>query len=164
MSALLRTALQKHLEKALQSLQLLGQQESPVQPETSDKVCQVQIFIGDLPPKKAGMAQSHIPFILIVPLDGHQEGGAAVTTLALICVVYNPSGRDSEEAEADLSVLLSSITGALAPLANGKPLDERFELEVDSRGRFLPWVKADSQAQPFLQATMTSTWRYQGWE
>lgn len=168
MSAVLLMRLKNHLEEALQSVLLLGQSDD------GDVDCAAQVFIGDMPPKRQhrgrpGQPPSddsgrNLPCVVLVPVAGHHEGGENVETLALICVVYNPQSRDAEAAEADLGVMLSAIAGALTPCANGVPLAKRFTLEADSRGRLLPWVKSEAQPKPFLQATITSVWRYRGWE
>lgn len=163
MSSVLHIRLKEYLTEALKPIKLLGQPDSE-NLNSDEQVCQVQVFIGDLPPKQVNNKQQDIPCIVIVPLSGHQEGGEVITSLALICIVYNPDGRDSEAAEADLATLLSGIVGALAPFSQGVPLDDRFELEPDSRGRLLPWVKSENQARPFLQVTMTSQWKFKGWE
>ena len=168
MSAVLQMRLKAHLEEALRPILLLGQSDA------GDVECAAQVFIGDMPPKRQNRAKPgqppsddsgrNLPCVVIVPVTGRQEDGESVTTVALICVVYNPQSRDAEAAEADLAVMLSTVTGALAPCANGEPLARRFNLEADSRGRLLPWVKSEAQPRPFLQATMTSIWRYRGWE
>lgn len=167
MSAVLLMRLKEHLEEALRPVLLLGQSDN------GDVECAAQVFIGDMPPKRQQRSKPgqnvddtgrNLPCVVIVPVAGHQEGGEAVETLALICVVYNPQSRDAEAAEADLAVMLSTVTGALAPCANGVPLAKRFNLEADPRGRLLQWVKSEAQPRPFLQATITSVWRYRGWE
>lgn len=170
MSAVLLARLKSRLEEALRPIFLLGQSDD------GDTECAAQVFIGDMPPKRQhrsrtgqqpaseGDAGRNLPCVVIVPIAGHQEGGENVETLALICVVYNPQSRDAEAAEADLAVMLSTVGGALAPCANGEPLARRFNMEEDSRGRTLPWVKSEAQPRPFLQATITSVWRYRGWE
>lgn len=166
MSAVLLMRLKSCLEEALRPVLLLGQSDK------GDVECAAQVFIGDIPPKrqhKPGQKASddsgrNVPCVVIVPVAGHQEKGEGVETLAFICVVYNPDSRDAEAAEGDLAVLLSTVTGALAPCAEGVPLAKRFTLEADARGRLLPWVKSEDQPRPFLQATITSIWRYRGWE
>lgn len=170
MSAVLLMRLKAHLEAVLLPILLLGQSND------GDVDCAAQVFIGDMPPKRQhrgrpgqppsaeGDAGRNLPCVVLVPVAGHQEGGENVETVALICVVYNPQSRDAEAAEADLGVMLSAIAGALTPCANGEPLSKRFTLEADSRGRLLPWVKSEAQPKPFLQATITSVWRYRGWE
>lgn len=171
MSAVLLMRLKSHLEKALRPILLLGQSDD------GDVECAAQVFIGDLPPKRQHRARPgqqpssgesdagrNLPCVVIVPVAGHQEGGENVETVALICVVYNPQSRDAEAAEADLAVMLSTVTGVLAPCANGDPLAKRFSLDEDNRGRILPWVKSEAQPRPFLQTTITSVWRYRGWE
>lgn len=166
MSAVLHRKLKEHLQTALQPVRLLGQSDK------GDVECAAQVFIGDLPPKRQPQSGKpdreqpgrNLPCVVLVPITGHHVEGQAVVTLALICVVYNPNGRDAEDAEADLAVLLSSVTGALAPCANGEPLARRFELLADAQGRILPWVKSEAQPHPFLQATITSVWQFRGWE
>lgn len=165
MSGVLHMKLKEHLKKALQPVRLLGQSDK------GDVECPAQVFIGDLPPKRqqAGKPDKplpgrHLPCVVLVPVGGHHVKGSEAVTVALICVVYNPDGRDSEDAESDLAVMISTITGALAPFANGVALDKRFQLQSGPDGMCLPWVKSETQPRPFLQATITSVWTYQGWE
>ena len=165
MSALLHTSLKKHLAGALASLKLAGQSEN------GDVVVAPQVFIGDTPPKRRNTPERlarEIPCVVIIPLTGHSKvDNASVETksvIALACVVYSPEEGDMEGAEADLANLLSAVTGALLPCSQGEPLARRFVLETDEKGRILPWVKADEQSRPFLQATMTSQWTFKCWE
>lgn len=150
--------LQAHLQQALSTLTLVGQSGKDDIPRSP------QIFIGDLPTKRREKDAREIPCVVIVPLSGHQQDGATVAEVALVCAVYNKEEGDAAGCEGDMALLLSAITRALVPCANGAPLGRRFNLEADSKGRLLPWTKDDKQPQPFMQAVMTSLWTGQGWE
>ena len=165
MRALLQRKLKEHLETALAPLKLAG---PAVSGEGEDTAGPPRVFTGDVPPKRSDAASREVPCVVLVPLSGHHETGdgytEAVAVIALICVVYNPEEGDCEGGEADLAALLSAVTGALLPCAHGTPLARRFVLDVDAKGKLLTWTSGRDQPRPFLQATMTSHWRYKGWE
>jgi hypothetical protein len=163
---LLQKRLKERMETALAPLKLAG---PPLEENGEQAICPPQVFCGDLPPKRRERGARDVPCVLLVPLAGHHEDGGdgsteAVAVIALVCVIYNPEEGDAEGAEADLAALLSAITGALLPCAHGEPLGRRFVLAPDAKGRFLNWEKGQDQPRPYLQATMTSQWRYRGWE
>ena len=158
MNAFLVPLLRKHLVQALSGLMLVqqsGQDDVPRPP---------QVFIGDLPAKRQEKDAREIPCVVVVPLSGFQQEGANVTEVALVCAVYNKEDGDAEGVEGDMALLLSAVTRALMPCANGVPLGRRFVLGPDHKGRLLPWAKDEKQPKPFMQATMTSIWTSQGWE
>lgn len=158
MSPLLAPFLKEHLARELSSLALIGQCEQ------SDAARPPQVFIGDLPAKRRERDAREIPCVVIVPFSGFQQEGSCVTEVALICAVYNREEGDGEGLEGDMALLLNAVSRALMPCANGIPLGRRFNLCPDNKGRLLPWSKDEKQLQPFLQATMTSTWTCKGWE
>lgn len=160
MIPLLLKAIQEKLADGLKTLPLVHQGEG------GNKAAPPHIWIGDLPPKRNSKDYSNLPCILLVPLGGHHSEEGAVVEIALICVCFNPEEGDGTGGENDLANLLSKVTELLidALESKGCPLDDRFILEPDRQGRILPWQKSDQQPKPFIQATMTSTWRYKGWE
>lgn len=158
----LTLAIKEHLASALSGLSLVIQAANG-----EKKAGPPCIWIGDLPPKRGkDKPDREIPCVIIIPLAGHQEDGCGIEAVALVCIVFNPEDGDGEGGENDLSVLISTIQGALMPALEsaGEPLSRRFILEPDNRGRVLPWEKSGQQPRPFLQATITSQWRYKGWE
>jgi hypothetical protein len=166
MNALLQKRLKEHLQAALAPLKLVG---PSLEEKGAPVVCPPQVFLGDLPPKRREANAREVPCVLLVPLSGHHQDGGdgsteAVATIALVCVAFNPEEGDVEGGEADLAALLSAISGALLPCAHGVPLDRRFILSPDDKGRILHWVKGQDQPRPYLQATMTSLWHFWGWE
>lgn len=160
MITLLLEAMKHKLMSDLKNLSLVHQSES------GDKAGPPHVWIGDLPAKRGQKNYSGLPCVLLTPLSGHHDEEGAEATVAIICVVYNPEEGDGSGGENDLANLLSKVTGLLIDTLDSKgcPLDGRFVLTPDSRGRVLPWQKSDQQPKPFIQATMTSTWRYKGWE
>ncbi|MDR0477515.1 MAG: hypothetical protein LBH14_06215 [Desulfobulbaceae bacterium] len=167
MTALLLKRLREHLAQALASLKLLGQ--SP----DGDVTTAPKVFIGDVPPKRMVKESSvyEVPCVVIVPVSGHllvaNGAAASETVIAICCCVYNPDKgerADLEEVEAELAALLSAVTGALLPCAQGTPLAKRFDLVPDEKGRMLDWVRAEDQPKPFSGATITSRWWFKGWE
>ncbi len=160
MIPLLLEAMKAKLMAGLKDLSLVHQSEQ------GNKAGPPHVWIGDLPPKRNPKDWSGIPCALLTPLGGHHSEEGAAADVALICVVFNPEDGDGSGGENDLANLISKITGLLIEALDSKgcPLDGRFVLEPDRQGRILPWQKSDQQPKPFIQATMTSTWRYKGWE
>ena len=72
-------------------------------------------------------------------------------------------GQSAEGAEQDLAILMSCITRVLGSCRE-TPLERRFQLVPDHRGRLLAWEKAETNPKPFLQAAMLSHWTMKGWE
>jgi len=183
MSPLLLLRLKEHLEAALAPLKLAAKDA-----DNKDIVVPPKVYTGDLPPKrrdfmggvakeKAALAKAaldqeegyDVPCVLILPLGGHLETAQAATEtvadIALICVVTtDEKGGDLAGAEADMMALLSAVAGALLPASKGEALARRFNLVADDRGRTLAWQKHREQPGYFLQAIMTSRWRFKGWE
>ena len=166
MMHLLYTSLKTHLTRELSALTLLGQ--------TADgtRVTAPQVFIGDLPAKRGNTPERvvrELPCVVIVPLSGHLdvEDGASesVAEVAFSCAVYSPpEGGDLEGPETELAVLLSAVTRALLPCAQGVPLVRRFVLAANDKGKMLAWVRPEEQPKPFFGATITSRWIFKGWE
>lgn len=157
----LTKTLKGHLANTLAGLKLVRQAAG------QDQAGPPQVWIGDLPPKRGKDAVAReLPCVIVIPYGGHQEEGAAVETIAMVCIVYNSEEGDGEGGENDLATLISAVYEALMPAleSKGLPLAKRFVLEPDYRGRILPWEKSSQQPRPFLQATITSQWRYKGWE
>ena len=102
----------------------------------------VQVFIGDLPPPENG--RKPFPCVILVPVNGHHEERGETAVIALICCVYNPEPGDAEGAEQDLAILMSGITRVLGACRE-TPLERRFQLVPDHRGRLLAWEKAETK-------------------
>jgi hypothetical protein len=169
MIALLQMRLRDHLRDSLAHLRLLGQSAK------GDVEAAPKVFIGDTPPKRkkgqGGSDTRELPCVIIVPLSGHlqTDDGAteSETVMVICCCVYNPeSGTqgDLEEVEGDLANLLSAVIGALLPCSQGVPLNKRFILSPDERGRLLSWIRPEEQPKHFSAVTITSRWQYKGWE
>ena len=62
---------------------------------------------------------------------------------------------DAEGPEQDLAILMSGIVRVLGACRE-MPLERRFQLVPDHRGRLLAWEKAETNPKPFLQAAMLS--------
>ena len=160
MIPLLLEAMQEKLTAGLSGLALVHQSGE------GHKAGPPHVWIGDLPPKRTGKDWTGLPCVLLVPLAGHHDEEGAEVEVALICVVFNPEDGDGTGGENDLSVLLSKVAGLLIDAldSRGCPLADRFVLTPDNRGRVLFWQKSEQQPKPFIQATITSTWRYKSWE
>lgn len=184
MNPLFLLALKKHLEESLADLTLESR-------DSTDAPRQVQIFIGDLPPKKRrpgssekkdtnGLAPSqmqgasggkatpeklddYFPCVVLVPASGQLDSGEDVVTVAVIYGVYCPEDGDAEGAEMDHGVLLSRIKQSLYPCLKS-PLDARYRLTEDAKGRLFPWEKSDLQPRPYIQSTLMTHWRMKGLE
>lgn len=128
----------------------------------------VQIFIGDLPPKRRRSGDTEalddrFPCVVLVPLSGQTESGEDAVTAALICGVYCGEEGDAEGAETDMALLLSRIRQSLAPCLK-EPLEARYRLTPDEKGRLFSWEKTDMQPRPYMQATLMTQWRMKGLE
>lgn len=130
--------------------------------------CAVRVFIGDLPPKKRGSGDTEVlddrfPCIVLVPLSGQTDSGEDAVTVALICGVYCGEEGDTEGAETDMILLISRIRQSLIPCLK-EPLEARYRLTPDEKGRLFPWEKSDVQPRPYVQATLMTQWRMKGLE
>ncbi len=128
----------------------------------------VKFFIGDLPPKQRRTTEVEspedpFPCVVIVPASGHGDGGEDVVSVALIYGIYCPESGDAEAAEMDHALLLSRIRQSLFPCCKA-PLEQRYRLTEDTKGRLFPWEKSDMQARPYIQATVMTHWRMKGLE
>ncbi len=128
----------------------------------------VRVFIGDLPPKKRHAGDTdklddRFPCVLLVPVSGHSNDGEDAVTVALICGVYCGEEGDAEGAEMNLALLLSRIRQSLTPCLK-TPLERRYRLTGDAKGRLFPWEKSDMQPRPYIQATVMTEWRMKGLE
>jgi len=162
MNPFLLTALKKRLQDDLADLMLETRDG-----KDEDKRRPVQVFIGDLPPKKRAPGQTdplgeYFPCIILVPTSGSLEDGEDATVVAVIFAVFCPEDGDAEGAEMDFALLLSRIKQSLRPCVT-KPLEKRFRLIEDAKGYF-PWEKSDMQPRPYIQATMMTHWRMKGLE
>lgn len=150
------TALAAHLRLALSSLHLAGPDGTPAP---------VKVFVGDLPAKTA---DKPFPGLILVPVDGyHDSDGGDHITIAIIAGLIGTDEDDvngAEIAETDLTALRINIARCLLPCATTAPLQDRFVLLPDDKGRFLSWEKAEGQARPYCQAVITSHWLSHGWE
>ena len=170
MNPYLLTAIKNRLEKDLADLHLVWRapapEPDPVPLATTPRP--VQVFIGDLPPKKrrSGTVEpldESFPCIVIAAVSGHWDGGEDMATVALIGGIYAPEEGDAEGAEMDMAVLFSRIRQSLFPCRK-HPLEERYRLTEDTRGRLFPWEKSDMQPRPYMQATLLTHWRMKGLE
>lgn len=91
--------------------------------------------------------------------------GEILQEVVLLCCVYNAEEGDGQGAEMDLSVLVSSVAGALRPCLD-TPLGSRFRLAFDDKGRWLRWERAGepTQPRPYAQIAVSALWASPGWE
>lgn len=117
------------------------------------------VFIGDLPPKKPEGPDQEFPFVLLQAKTGHLTDTENMAEVLLRLGVYSrEEGDNGEAAENDLSNLVSLVSRVLKPYA-AAPLESRYVLEADGKGRFLFWERPDKQPQPYAEAWMISLWR-----
>lgn len=135
--------------------------------ETPELSRSIQIFIGDLPPKKRAVGAESVdepfPCVVLIPASGQTDSGEDAVTVALVCGVYCGDAGDAEGAETDMALLLSRIRQSLTP-CRAQPLDRRYRLTEDAKGRLFPWEKSDLQPRPYMQATVMTHWRMPGLE
>lgn len=149
-------ALKTHLSEALKEMRLMGQGGD------GDVEVAPAVFIG-VPPPKNKNNQLDVPCVIIVPASGYQQEGAAFSDVGLVCCVYNPERGDNEACELDMFFLLSRVVESLVPIAQGQPLDARYELIADERGRLLSWERAPQHPRYFLETTILTRWQTRGW-
>lgn len=156
MNPFLLLALKTHLLTNLDERHFVGKG-----PDNVDSLQSAQVFIGGLPPQNP--QRESYPHVLIIPRQGHACQGETVVTVALVCGIYNPEPGDAEGAEMDMALLLSRIRQSLFPCVKC-PLDSRYRLTEDAKGRLFFWEKTDAQPRPYMQATLMTHWRMKGLE
>ncbi len=154
MNGCLLVALKKRLHVDLSAMSLLGSgtEGAVIRP--------VHVHIGNLPPARSGDPAPQ-PFVLLAPVSGYLREGESTARVACVCSVYNPEEGDAEGAEMDMAALLSELARSLAPCCK-MPLEGRYRLTPDEKGRLFPWEKSDMQPRPYLQATVMTCWRMKG--
>lgn len=166
MSPLFLPALKARLLADLADLRL--DWRGPVKEDAPEDTRPVQVFIGDLPPKKrcpgdVEKPDGPFPCVVLIPASGQTDDGEDAVTVALVCGVYCGDAGDAEGAETDMALLLSRIRQSLTPCRK-EALDRRYRLTEDAKGRLFPWEKSDMQPRPYIQATVMTHWRMKGLE
>lgn len=154
---LLLDALRTYLAPQLATLPLPTRQRH-TRPEPGQEALRpATIRVGRLPAKEGGET-SDAPFVLIQPMHGHDEEGCAYATVALRLLVWN---EDGEAGENDLQNLLGLLRRVVLACRQ-QPLDGRYALEPDERGRFAFWDRPDDQPPHFAEAYVLTNWKMQG--
>lgn len=155
--------LKKYLAKRCAHLRL----ESPEPGKDGAPVVRPpRVFIGDFPAKReAGQDAREFPCILLTPVAGYAEGGEEHVDIAAILAVYNPEQGDGEGMEMDLAVLCNTVAHALRACLE-QPLEQRFQLERDEKGRTYRWQRSGEPTtpRPYAQLTIISRWMIPNWE
>ena len=156
-------ALKKHLEEATAHLHMV----SPEKDKNGKPIVRSpKVFIGDFPAKREGGKDAReFPCILLTTVSGYGEGGEECVDIAAIAAVFNEENGDGEGLEMDLALLVSNISRALRKCLH-TPLEERFALERDEKGRTYRYQRSGdpNQPRPFAQMTVISRWTAPGWE
>lgn len=153
----LMRALKAALEARLVELPLA----TPVRAEHPEATRPARVFIGDLPSKKDGPDQE-FPFVLLQARSGYGTGTEWIVEVLVRCGVYaREDGDAGEAAENDLGNLSAFVRRVLLPCSQA-PLESRYTLEPDGKGRFLFWERPDKQPQPYAEAWIVSIWRLPG--
>lgn len=155
MTSFLLTALQQRLRGALDELNLLAPADG------GDRLCHVGVHIGDLPP--ASSTASAFPHVVLRAMEGWQEAGEAAVRLELLCGIYNAETADAEGLDMDLAVLLSTVSRIVSEHVR-QPLEGRFRLVADEKGRTCSWRREKTAPRPYSQAVMRTCWRMKGLE
>ncbi len=158
---LLQKALQAHLTQSLAVLPLetkiKGRDGKNAEGEHTRTA---RVFVGDVPKRKAGQEEV-IPFVSVHEQAGHTgDHGMTRTELLLRCAIFS---EDEEDAAQELSNLVQSVRHVLSPLCQ-HPLDSRYRLLTDDKGRLLPWERPLEQPSPYAEAYILTTWEYKGFE
>lgn len=155
---LLQTSLRAHLTPVLGALPLA------VNPRTAtamgeELIRPARIRIGDVIPKVPAEGES-VPFVCLQERGGHDSEGVTVVEILIRCAVYSP---EPEEAAHELSNLVHTVRHALMPLAV-QPMQGRFRLNCDEKGRLLPWETPTEQNHPYAESYILSVWEYKSIE
>lgn len=155
---LLQTTLREHLTPVLEALPLA------VNPRATATTVQeltrpAAIRIGDVLPRQATDGES-VPFVCLQERGGHDDEGVSVVEILIRCAVYSP---EPEEAAHELSNLVHTVRHALMPLAV-QPMQGRFRLNCDEKGRLLPWETPTEQNHPYAESYILSVWEYKSIE
>lgn len=155
---MLQTSLRAHLTPVLEALPLA------VNPRTATATGEeltrpALIRIGDVIPKVPAEGES-VPFICLQERGGYDSEGSTVVEILLRCAVYSP---EPEEAAQELSNLVHTVRHALMSLAV-QPLQGRFRLNCDEKGRLLPWESPTEQNHPYAEGYILSVWEYKSIE
>lgn len=158
---LLQCALRAHLAPAVAQLPLCVKQRlQPLKENVDAEVTRpANIYIGDVWPKQAG-AEENVPFICLQERGGHDEESLTRVEILLRCAVHSPT---PEEACHELSNLVSTVRHALMPLSLC-PLEARYRLLTDEKGRLLAWETPTEQNHPYAEAYILSVWEYKSIE
>lgn len=156
-SFLLLHALRDHLAAPLNTLPLLTRGRE----RASEALTRpAKAYISSLPPRNA-KKEFDAPFILIQPTGGHEDAeGCSHETVALRLAVWN---EDPEGAENDLHNLIALVRRAILP-ARGRALAGRYILTPNSKGALAPWTRPDEQNRPFVEAYISTNWKFKGYE
>lgn len=174
MISLLLPAIKIFLTKECAHLHLVSQEKDK---DGNEIVRAPRVFIGDFPAKRERGFDTHeFPCILIIPQAGYAENGIEVMEIAIILAVYNDeenSAADSNKRakgdasglEMDLVLLYSAVSRALRKCLD-IPLEERFNMERDEKGRILRWQRSGepNTPRPYAQMVLVSRWTAHGWE
>lgn len=174
MISLLLPALKIFLTQECAHLHLV----SPEKDENDNEIVRApRVFIGDFPAKRErGLDTHEFPCILLVPEAGYAQDGVEVIEIAAILAVYNDEESDLAESnkrakgdlaglEMDLVLLYSAVSRAFRKCLN-VPLEERFSLERDEKGKILRWQRSGepNMPRPYAQMVVISRWTAPGWE
>ncbi|WP_394027486.1 hypothetical protein [Desulfovibrio falkowii] len=154
---LLMTALRACIEPQLATLPLSARQRH-TRPEPGQETLRpATVHVGRLPAKEGGDT-SDAPFVLIQSMHGYDEEGCSYTTIALRVLIWS---EDGEAGENDLQNLVALLRRAVLACRQ-QPLDGRYVLEPDERGRFAFWDRPDEQPPHFAEAYVLTNWKMQG--
>lgn len=156
-------ALQTHLTAATAHLHLVSSEKNR---EGQEITRPPRIFIGDFPAKREGGKDAReFPCVLLAPFTGFGDDDGDFVDIAALIAVYNPESGDGEALEMDLAVAQNTVLGALIRCKT-EPLERRFTLVPDEKGRFYHWQRTGdpNQPRPYAQITLVSRWQIPGWK
>ena len=163
MIARLLPVLKAFLEKECASL-ALSCPEKDAQGATTARA--PLVFIGDFPPKRGqGQERREFPCIVLAPVSGWATEGQEYAEIAAYLCVYNNEEGDAEGLEMEIALLQSAFSRVCA-LCVDQPLERRFILTPDEKGRLYRWQRNGEleTPRPYAQMVAVSRWACPGWE
>ena len=157
---LLLCALRGALEPKLATLPLPTRSREKHPPQGGpESLRSATVYIGDLPPKKAG-EEIQPPFVVLQDLNGKHLDGFHYVQVGLRVSIWN---EDPEGALNDLHNLMSLLIRACGAFRSA-PLDGRYKLVPDDDGAVCNWFRPDEQNPPFREGYIITRWHMAGLE
>ncbi|MDL2268872.1 hypothetical protein LJC71_04950 [Desulfosarcina sp. OttesenSCG-928-A07] len=125
-----------------------------------------RVYVGDFPAKRqTGQEAREFPCVVLSPVSGFSSEGQEFCDVAAFLCVYNNEQGDAEGLEMELAQLQNAVSRFLTR-AMFNPLDRRYQVVADEKGRIYRWQRnSDLETpRPYLQMAVISRWAMPGWQ